>query len=47
MYDDLSDKNEARLRVLNALPQLTKIDGKMVTPSDLDTAKALTEGTSS
>jgi hypothetical protein len=42
MYDDLFDKNEARLRVLSALPQLTKIDGRMVTPSDVEAAKALT-----
>ena len=41
MYDDFSDKNEARLRVLMALPHVTKIDGKMVTPSDLEAAKAL------
>jgi len=41
MYDDVADKNEAFLRVLKILPQVTKIDGRMVTPSDVEAARAL------
>ncbi len=39
MYDGCADRNEARLRVLARLPQVTKIDGELVKPSEVDAAK--------
>jgi hypothetical protein len=36
MYDDAADKVEARLRVLARLPQVTKIDGQLVKPSEIE-----------
>lgn len=39
MYDEAADKDEARLRVLARLPQLMKIDGHLVKPSDIDAMK--------
>jgi hypothetical protein len=36
MYDEAADKVEARLRVLSRLPQVTKIDGQLVKPSDVE-----------
>ena len=38
-YDDCADKNEARLRVLAHLPQVTKIDGELVKPSEIEASK--------
>lgn len=43
MYDDLPDKNEARLHVLKHLPNVTKIDGEMVKPSEVEAAKNLAD----
>jgi len=43
MYDALADKGEARLRVLKHLPNVTKIDGEMVKPSEIEAAKALAD----
>ncbi len=39
MYDECIDRNEARLRVLARLPQVTKIDGELVKPSEIEAAK--------
>lgn len=36
MYDEAADKVEARLRVLARLPQVTKIDGQLVKPSEIE-----------
>jgi hypothetical protein len=36
MYDEATDKVEARLRVLARLPQVTKIDGQLVKPSEIE-----------
>ena len=41
MYEDLTDRAEARIRVLAYLPQVTKVDGELVKPSDIEAAKAL------
>lgn len=43
MYDEVSDCNEARIHVLSYLPQVTKIDGHFVKPSDLEAAQKLRE----
>ena len=40
MYDDLADKNEARIQILQRLPQVTKIDGDLVKPSEIEAAKS-------
>ena len=40
MYDECADKNEARLRVLARLPQVTKIDGELVKPSEVEASHA-------
>jgi len=39
MYDEVSDKQEARLRILGRLPQVTKIDGDLVKPFEVEAAK--------
>lgn len=39
MYDDCADKNEARLRILARLPQVTKIDGELVKPAEIEASK--------
>ena len=41
MYDDIVDKAETRILVLKYLPQLTKIDGQIVKPSEVEMAKKL------
>lgn len=41
MYEDLTDRSEARIRVIARLPQVTKVDGELVKPSDIEAAKAL------
>jgi len=41
MYDDIVDKAETRTLVLKYLPQLTKIDGQIVKPSEVEMAKKL------
>lgn len=41
MYEDLTDRAEARIRVLAYLPQVTKVDGELVKPSEIEAAKAL------
>jgi len=39
MYDDCTDKNEARLKVLARLPHVSKIDGELVKPSEVEASK--------
>ena len=39
MYDECADRSEARLRVLARLPHVTKIDGELVKPSELEASK--------
>eukprot|EP00979_Chaetoceros_neogracilis_P008032 scaffold1757_cov208-Chaetoceros_neogracile.AAC.5 len=39
MYDEAADKYEARLRVLARLPQVTKIDGELVKPSEVEASR--------
>ena len=39
MYDDCADKKEARLRVLAQIPHVTKIDGELVKPSEVEASK--------
>ena len=41
MYDEVADKNEARIRILQRLPQVTKIDGELVKPSEVEAAKSV------
>jgi len=41
MYDEVGDKEAPRVHVLARLPQVTKIDGEMVKPSDIEAAKAI------
>ena len=41
MYDDISDKSEARIQILQRLPQVTKIDGELVKPSEIEAAKSV------
>jgi dynein light chain 1 len=43
MYDEASDREEARLRVLAHLPQLIKIDGQLVKPSEVEAARQFAE----
>ncbi len=43
MYEEASDKEEARLRVLACLPQVTKIDGELVKPSEVEGARQFAE----
>lgn len=43
MYDEVSDNDEARIHVLSYLPQVTKIDGRIVKPSELEAAQKLRE----
>lgn len=38
MYEEAADRDEAKLRVLARLPQVTKIDGVLVKPSDIEAA---------
>mmetsp|Transcript_38820 Transcript_38820/g.57027 ORF Transcript_38820/g.57027 Transcript_38820/m.57027 type:complete len:196 (+) Transcript_38820:269-856(+) len=38
MYDDVAGKKEARIEILKHLPKLTKIDGEMVKPSEVEEA---------
>lgn len=39
MYEGLS-KEEAKIEVLRRLPNVKKIDGELVTPGDIDKARA-------
>jgi len=43
MYEEAADRDEARLRVLARLPQVTKIDGDLVKPSEVEAARAFAE----
>ena len=43
MYDEVSDKQEARLKILECLPQVTKIDGDLVKPFEVESVKRLIE----
>ena len=43
MYDEASDREEARLRVLARLPQVIKIDGQLVKPSEVEAARRFSE----
>ncbi len=43
MYEEAADRQEARLRVLARLPQVTKIDGELVKPSEIEASKAFVE----
>ena len=43
MYEEAADREEARLRVLARLPQVTKIDGQLVKPSDVEAARKFSE----
>ena len=43
MYEEVSDKQEARLKILQHLPQVTKIDGDLVKPFEVESAKRLVE----
>ena len=38
MYSEVSSKEEARIEILRYLPDLKKIDGELVTPSEKDAA---------
>merc|ERR1711907_490388 len=42
MYEGVSEQ-DARIEILKQLPNLTKIDGSMVTPSERDKAQGLEE----
>ena len=41
MYEELPDRAEARIRVIAHLPQVTKVDGELVKPSDIEAAKGI------
>ena len=41
MYEEVGDKKEARIHVLARLPQVTKIDGEMVKPTDVEASKLI------
>ena len=43
MYDECADRNEARLKVLARLPHVTKIDGELVKPDEVEAAKAFVD----
>ena len=43
MYDEAADKDEARPRVLARLPQVTKIDGDLVKPSEVEASRIYVE----
>ena len=43
MYDDATDRAEAKLRVLKRLPKVTKIDGDLVKESDREAGSALVD----
>ena len=45
MYEGLS-KEEAKIEVLRRLPNVKKIDGELVTPGDIDKARAGASGAS-
>ena len=40
IYDQFEEEAERRVNVLKHLPNLAKIDGKMVTPAEREAAKA-------
>lgn len=40
MYAEVASKEEARIQVLRHLPNLLKIDGEFVKPSELEAAQA-------
>ena len=39
MYDDVSSKEEARIEILRRLPNVKKIDGMFVKPSEYEAAQ--------
>jgi len=43
MYEEAADKHEAKLRILARLPQLTKIDGELVKPSEVEASRTYVE----
>lgn len=43
MYEEAADREEARLRVLARLPQVVKIDGELVKPSEIEASKQFME----
>lgn len=38
LYEDFDDAEMARLQVIMRVPQLTKLDGKLITPVERDKA---------
>ena len=44
MYDEVSSRKDARIEILKYLPNVTKIDGEMVKPSERDVAKRKLRG---
>ena len=44
MYDEVSSRRDARIEILKYLPNVSKIDGEMVKPSERDEAKQKLNG---
>lgn len=44
MYDELGDKSEARIQILQRIPQVTKIDGVLVKPTEIAAATKAANG---
>ena len=43
MYSEVSSREEARIEILRHLPNLKKIDGEFVKPSELEAAQKVVE----